>query len=266
LKIREFNGDVKVWEKVKPDKPGKPPKPGDEEPSDEPDLTINKLAVVVGIADYRGRSNDLQYTDDDAMDIYDYLTVTNDYPTQNVKLLLDKQATAKNILNAIDWMAQWENSNTECVFYYSGHGGPYNGGVDTYDPDGVDEGIVSHDLYFILDDTLATHFSVYDTGKLAIMFDSCNSGGMNDLQGSGRVISAPCSATEYSWDGSSDMQNGVWTYYLMIGLANYHTVEEAHAYAAIYAPAWVESHTAYSMHPMIDDGYSASADGDWHFK
>lgn len=266
LNIREFKGEVKEWEKVKPDSPpGKPPKPGDEEPSDEPDLTINKMAVVIGIADYRGRSSDLQYTDDDARDMYDYLTVTNNYPPQNVKLLLDKQATATKILDAIDWMAQYENSNTECVFFYSGHGGTYSGGIDASDPDGVDEGIISHDLYIILDDTLATKFSAYDTEKLAFMFDSCHSGGMDDLAGPGRVVSAPCAADEYSYDGPSSMQNGVWTYFLMTGLALHNTVEEAHSYAASTAPAWILTNYRATMTPMIDDQYSASVDGDWHF-
>jgi hypothetical protein len=268
MNFREFQGEAKVWEKVKPDSPpGKPPKPGDEDPIDEPDLTINKMAVVIGIADYRGRSSDLQYTDDDARDMYDYLTVTNNYPPQNVKLLLDKQATATKILDAIDWMAQYENSNTECVFFYSGHGGTYSGGIDLpYDPDGIDEGIISHDLYIILDDTLASKFASYDTGKLAIMFDSCHSGGMDDLAGPGRVVSAPCEADEYSYDGPSTMQNGVWTYFLMLGLETYHTVEQAHDYAAIEAVDWVSTYYHEDMTPVIVDGYTALPDGYWHFQ
>jgi hypothetical protein len=219
LNIREFKGEFKEWEKVKPDKPpGKPPKPGDEGPVDEPDLTIKKLAVVIGIADYYGRSSDLKYTDDDAKDMYNYL-LDRGYPRENVKLLLNKQATATNIIDAIDWMATWEDSSTECVFFYSGHGGTYEGGIDLpYDPDGIDEGIISHDLYIILDDTLASKFASYDTGKMAIMFDSCHSGGMNDLAGPGRVISAPCwVSTYYSEtmtpvivDGYNALPDGYW--------------------------------------------------------
>lgn len=272
--VREFKGDYKVWEKVKPDKPpGKPPKPGDDDPSDEPDLTTNKLAVVIGIADYRGRSNDLRYTDDDAIDMYNYLLSRN-YPASNIKLLLDKQATANKILNAIEWMAQYEGDNTECVFFYSGHGGTYPGGSDPNEI-GDDECIFSHDLYLILDDTLASRFSNFETNKLAIMFDSCHSGGMDDLQASGRVISAPCLATQYSYDGPSWMQNGVWTYFLLAGLESTNTVEGAHTYAAFNtnddfagednAPDWIKTNYGATMTPVMVDLYTASSDGNWHF-
>jgi hypothetical protein len=273
IAVREFDGEAKEWEKVKPDKPpGKPPKPGDDD-GGAPDLSVyNKMAVVIGIADYRGKSNDLQYTDDDAVDMYNYL-ISRNWPASNIKLLLDKQATANKIMNAIDWMAQYEKSDTECVFFYSGHGGTYSGGIDTYDPNGVDEGIISHDLYIILDDTLASKFATYDTNKLAFMFDSCHSGGMDDLIGgkSGRVMSAPCLATQYSYDGTSSMQNGVWTYFLMAGLAKYHTVEEAHTYAASNtnddfvgednAPDWVKVNYGPTMTPVMVDSYT----GNWAF-
>ncbi|MCK5560095.1 MAG: caspase family protein [Thermoplasmata archaeon] len=97
----------------KPDKPDKPGKPGN---GDEEDPSVQKWAVVIGIADYQGRLNDLQYTDDDAMDMYNYL-LDKGYPKGNIKLLLNRKAKGDAIYAAIDWMAQWEGPGSECVFF-----------------------------------------------------------------------------------------------------------------------------------------------------
>lgn len=260
LDEREYDGDLKVFEKVKPegkpDKPGKPPKPDD---NDEPDLSIDKWAVVIGIADYAGVGNDLKYTDDDAKDIYNYL-LSKGYPAGNMKMLLNKQATAVNIIDAINWMDSYEGTNSECVFFYSGHGSTADGYNDG-DTEYTDEGIVSHDLYLILDGDLAQEFSTYSSGKIGFMFDSCFSGGMVDLAGSGRVVSAACGENEYSYDGTPRMKNGVWTYYFMQGLSAYSAIESAHNYAAPYASNFIWTSYGRIMTPTMNDQYT----GNWMF-
>lgn len=247
-----------------------PPPPGqvDEEPTPEPDPSIDKWAVVIGISDYRGRAYDLQYCDDDAKDMYNYL-LAKGYPQGNIKLLLDKDAKASAIIDAIDWLNFWERPNSEVVFFYSGHGSTYDG-YDDGDTEDTDETIVSADLYLILDGQLRHKFSTFSSQKISFTFDTCFSGGMDDLQGSGRVVVAACGETQYSYE-TSDLKHGVFTYYYVgtdeSGLQTYNTVEGAFAYAALSAYEYMWNNYGVEMNPQMYDQYptSENPEGDWAF-
>jgi len=232
---------------------GKPPKPP------QPPA-VDKWAVVIGIADYRGVGNDLSYPDDDAMDMYNYL-LSKGYPSDNIKLLLNKKATATAIVSAIDWLnGKEENPTSECVFFYSGHGSTYDG-YDDGDTEYTDEGIVSHDLYLILDGQLRDHFSTFASQKIVFIFDSCFSGGMDDLSGSGRIVETACDEDQLSWDGDSTLQNGVFTYYFIQQLYVHSNIEDTHADAAPLAHNWALTHYGATMDPQIYDQYT----GTWTF-
>jgi hypothetical protein len=256
-----FQKDADGLAKAKPDnppgKPDKPPKPDD--PPD-PDPPVDKWAVIVGIADYQGIGSDLMYPDDDAVDMYNYL-LAKGYPKDNIKLLLNNKARAKNIYAAIDWMAGREGPDSECVFFYTGHGSTYDG-YDDGDTEYTDEGIVSQDLYLILDGSLKTAFAGYESSKLTFIFDSCFSGGMDDLAGPDRVVVTACDEDQYSYDGTPAMSNGVFTYYFMEGLYAYNTIEGAYTYSAPLAHDYIYSnYDGAIMDPQIFDQY----DADWEF-
>ncbi|UCE73784.1 MAG: caspase family protein [Methanomassiliicoccales archaeon] len=242
----------------KPDNPNKPDKPPKED-DDKEDPSVDKWAVVIGIADYKGRMDDLMYTDDDAQDMYDYL-IGQGYPAGNIKLLLNRQAKGDAIYEAIDWMEQWEGPNSECVFFYSGHGSYYDGYNDG-DTEIRDESIICWELKHILDGFLRDAFSSFESHKIAFIFDSCFSGGMDDLAGSGRVVVTACDEDELSWDGADWQQNGAFTYYYLEGLDIYNTVEGAFTYGTPLAHDFVLSEYSYDMNPQIYDQY----DGDWAF-
>lgn len=268
--LKNGDGFKGVFEKVKPDQPpGKPDNPGgggSGKPPKPP--AVDKWAVVIGIADYQGIGNDLLYPDDDAIDMYNYL-VSKGYPEDNIKLLLDQKASARNILKAIDWMNSREKQTTsECVFFYSGHGSYYDG-YDDGDTEYRDEAIVSTDLYLILDGQLRDRFASFTSQKIAFIFDTCYSGGMNDLIGAytpttyyGRVVVTACTETQYSYDGTSAMQNGVFTYYYMEGLSTYNTIEGAYTYAAPLAHDFIQQEYGGQMDPLIFDEY----EGEWSFE
>ncbi len=226
---------------------------GDEDPS------VDKWAVVIGIADYQGRKNDLEYPDDDAQDMYDYL-IEKGYLAGNIKLLLNRQAKGDAIYAAIDWMAQWEGPSSECVFFFSGHGGRYDG-YDDGDDEYRDETIVCYELKHILDGFLRDEFSVFESQKITFIFDTCYSGGMDDLAGEGRVVVTASGENQYSWDGTEEMQNGVFTFYYMEGLDIYNTIEGAFDYAEQPAHDFVWQEYGYHMNPQIYDQYG----GDWAF-
>ena len=139
---------------------------------EEPPAPVNKWAVVIGIADYRGRANDLWHPDEDALDMVSVLE-GNGYASSNIMLLLNREASASNIVNAINWLVDNENADSEVVFFYSGHGAR---AADAEGWDGDDESdlhdelIVTADLYGISDGQLAQLFSTVESTKFALLF------------------------------------------------------------------------------------------------
>jgi len=206
----------------------------------------DKYAVVVGISDYPGSENDLNYCDDDALEMKTALTDV--YGFTNVNLLTDEGATRYAILTAIDNIPAGAD---EVVFFFSGHG--MKGIADDGDKEKMDEAIVTHDstqLVPIWDGELKDAFAGFATSRIILIFDTCLAGGMKkDLEASGRVRHGKHPERGLAYE-SSEWQNGEFSYYfidegMLGGKANIHdydgddelaepqqvTVEEAFDYA-----------------------------------
>lgn len=139
-----------------------------------------KKAVVVGI-NYPGTSYALKGCVNDALAMQKLLK--SHFGFQNIKLLLDGDATASKIKNALKSMVLDAKSGDILFFHYSGHGSqvPDNKDAD-YEPDGLDEIICPVDLNWadkmIRDDELKQIFDKLPAGvNLTVVLDSCNSGG-----------------------------------------------------------------------------------------
>ncbi|MEA2089932.1 MAG: caspase family protein [Thermoproteota archaeon] len=205
----------------------------------------NRWAVVIGIADYQGRNNDLWHPDEDAKEMKQEL-LESGYPSDNIKVLLNRRAKAHAIVDAIDWLIANEKASDEVVFFYSGHGyraPDSDNWDDDIESDSYDEMIVTHDLYGLPDGWFRQKFAAIESTKFALMFGSCYSGGMfdddDDLQGTGRVIASACKADQYGWDYLT-LGNTLWGYYFVDeGLLdnNAYSVETAHTYAYPYVVA-----------------------------
>jgi len=205
----------------------------------------DRWAVVIGIADYQGRDSDLWHPDEDAKEMKQELLQVG-YPSENIKVLLNRNAKANAIASAIDWLISNEKAGDEVVFFYSGHGyraPDSEGWDDDIETDGYDEMIVTHDFYGLPDGWFRQKFAAIESTKFALMFGSCYSGGMfddnDDLQGIGRVIASACKADQYGWD-YLQLGNTLWGYYFVDeGLLdnNAYSVETAHEYAYPYVVA-----------------------------
>jgi len=140
-------------------------------------------AVIVGISDYVGTTNDLTWCDDDAREVYDtLLSDSAHWSTDNVRILLNGAATYDAIDTAIsEEFAEATEPGDVCLFFFSGHGtqvpdevGP---GGDEDDPD--DEALVLPDIVSVItDDDLATWFGAHDGKRICAIFDICRAGGM----------------------------------------------------------------------------------------
>lgn len=182
-------------------------------------VTGDKWAIVIGISDYDGTANDLQYADDDAADMVNALTSVYGFPRQNILLLISdytiNNATRQDIINAIYWLNANVEEGDEVVFFYSGHGA--RGKADDGDKEAVDEAIVPWECTaasLIWDGELAQLFSAFPASRIIFIFDSCYAGGMTDLKAEGRIIVMACSESGLSYEFES-VQNGQFTYYFV---------------------------------------------------
>jgi hypothetical protein len=197
---------------------------GDPDPDPEPDPTpggdgvIRKWALVIGISDYASDANDLTYCDDDAMDWKDYLQGEG----YTVDLLLDRQATADNIYSAYMDLAANEDADDMVAFCYSGHGYYYRTIRESC--------IVSTDEYLLPSSEFAS--IPFDSQHVFMFLDCCNIGTFGDLCGTGWVAGIGSNTRTYTYDGTSDMENGIYTFYAMEAIdLGYTTAEDICNYA-----------------------------------
>lgn len=133
--------------------------------------THNKMkvwAVVVGVADYQ-HFQKLNYTTRDAQRVYAFLRSIEGgaVPEDQIKLLLDKEATAFNIMNTAADLYEKADTNDLIIFYFAGHG--KNGAFLPYNYDGTDANLLHHGLVnSLLKDSPAKY-------KLCAV-DACHSG------------------------------------------------------------------------------------------
>lgn len=174
----------------------------------------NKYAIIIGISDgYPGTANDLEYGDDDAREVYADLTSVYGYSPGNIRLLIDNSASYEGIRAAVENIKGLVHSGDEVFFFFSGHGG--KGKASDGDREATDESIVTfsgNSLVHIWDGELAYWFDGIATDRIIFVFDSCLSGGMNDLSAPGRIIITASSETGLSYEGDQ-WGNGQFTYY-----------------------------------------------------
>ncbi len=211
----------------------------------------DRWALVIGISDYDGSVNDLNYCDDDARDFVSALTVTYGWSSSHILTLLDTAATKDNILDGIQWLAINTKAGDEVVFFYSGHGTTGNGDPDK-DGEAKDEAIIPSNFQtagVIWDGTLKTEFENVDSSRIMFFFDSCYAGGMTDLAGDGRLILMACGENQLSIE-SSLWQNGQFTFYFVGAMTNSQVTFEA---AYDYAKANCQRQTPTASDGFLDD-------------
>jgi len=135
-----------------------------------------KRSLHIGINRYKTQSNRLQGCVNDAREHAKLLK--NKYGFGESVLILDQQASYKNIIRNIKEFIESASYGDTLVLTYSGHGS----NVIDYDgdeKDGKDETWVSADEKHITDDTLREIISKLPEGvKLTVVADSCHSQSM----------------------------------------------------------------------------------------
>ena len=190
---------------------------------EKPPPPERRWAVVIGISDYAGTENDIEYADDDALDMLTVLIEVYDYRRDHILLLISNytvnNASRNEIISAIQWLVGRVEStletDDEVVFFYSGHGA--RGVADDGDKERIDEGIVPYECTsesIIWDGELRELFSQINTTRVVFIFDSCYAGGITDLKAPGRIVVMSTSENGVAYE-SSEWENGQFTYYFV---------------------------------------------------
>lgn len=136
---------------------------------------IEYWGVFIGIADYNGSDADLPIPEEVLKRIPHELSQYENWKEDHMKLLIDEEATSKNILESLDWLANVSDENDIVVFCYNGHGTEIPDD-DGDEEDGMDEAIVAWELRIdgcITDDLLSEKFDKIYADGMAIFFDCC---------------------------------------------------------------------------------------------
>lgn len=209
-----------------------------------------KWALVIGISKFSDQHvPHLNYPAKDAQDFANLLkdSTLGRFKPENVRLLLDDQATTREIKAGLNWLARSAQPDDLVVVFLSSHGSPrerdlvgvnYIVTSDTVlgDPDKDPDSLFATALPMVdLSDIVRGRIQARRT---AIFLDTCHSGaaaasgkaasGFGDSsassqaldrirQGVGRVIITSSTEKERSWE-SQTFHNGYFTYYLIQAL------------------------------------------------
>lgn len=205
-------------------------------------------ALIVGIGQYQDEHFPrLNFTHADAQSFSDLLLNPNraGFSKENVKLLLDEQATLSNIKKAISgWLFKYIAPDSTVLVFFAGHGGVESDKTNT-EPDGLAKYLLpwdaDHDNLFASALSNAEFNRLLSTVKarrLVVFLDACYAGGVMQqgargardvavagitksyeqlAQGEGRIVIAAAKPNQQSWEDPS-INHGIFTYHLLEAL------------------------------------------------
>jgi hypothetical protein len=239
----------------------------------------NVWAVVVGINDYP-KLPKLKYAVNDAEAFFDLLAIGNQVPAANITLLVNDQATLRNLRTTLGIrLKEAADKDDMVIIYFAGHGA-VEPDTRSLDADGLEKYLLAYD---------SDPSELYATGlpmreiahildrirseRLIFVADSCYSGGSGGrtvsisgiraniadtfldriASGRGKVIITASAANEVSVE-KDELQHGVFTYYLLEALKGAAdadrdgtvTVDEAYRYVSEKVPRA----TGQEQHPV----------------
>jgi hypothetical protein len=128
--------------------------------------------MVIGINDYPGAIPDLLYAENDASQFFSKLMQMPQWKSENVRLLLGRDATLANAQLAYTELRQLMDPDDVFVFYFAGHGTAITDAYPIDEFDGFDEALVMGDLSLLTDDQMAKWISGLPTHHYAVFIDA----------------------------------------------------------------------------------------------
>ncbi len=245
-----------------------PPDPGSPTLSQENFANRNKFAVIIGIVYDNYELGTVTFADKDAESTYNLLVGRLGFPRENVIMLRNSEATRENIFGALAWLSGNPdiNSESDVVFFYSGHGVRSLPNVGLNIPTVQSAyALVPFDFMkydykmgqgLLWDNDLRDFLGRIQAGRMWINIDSCSAGGFNQpgITGPGRIVTMSSQADQLSSE-IPEVQRGVLQQFMVEeGIARGLSIEEAFAAAA--PRAFQNS----GQNPQIADEYAGNMD------
>jgi hypothetical protein len=147
---------------------------------------LTHWALLIGVSDYIHfddvEGGDLPGAEHDALGVRDYLLSQKDFPRENVRVLLNHDATKAAIEDGITgWLRERVRPGDNVVIFFAGHGSQMwdeSGDED----DGLDETIAPADVMAtstdadISDDEFNDWLGTLPSDNVIVVLDNCNSG------------------------------------------------------------------------------------------
>lgn len=193
----------------------------------EKNPTVNKddpkyFALIIGIEKFENWEHPVQYCEEDANSIFNKLRNSKNWCDENIKLLLNKNATKERIKESITiWLDDLEDEKDTIVFYYSGHGSKVpilfrNYGNAYFFPYDISNPYYSDEM--ITDKELDQWMTKLESKHILIIFDCCYAGRMKALSRDGRVMLTAGGKILCPVDEDVSLEHGIFTYFLLQGL------------------------------------------------
>ena len=220
-----------------------------------------KWAVVIGISQYQGRTKPTPGSAGDAAIVREAL-LRNGWADDRIKMLVNEEATAANIRDAMRWLVDNSTDTSFSVFAYSGHVKQMEGDRDG-DGEGNDEFLWPHDNRFIADGELAASMRAL-RGDAWINIAGCEAAGFDDQVSSPRRL-----FTAASQEVEKGYERGDWQMSVFNGLMvdqgflqgtgdadgnGAVSIQEAFNHAAAVAPEMTKDQRFGPQHPYIAGG------------
>lgn len=192
------------------------------------------VAIIIGISDYKNLPK-ADFANDDARVFYDYAIRALSIKPDNIKLLVDGDASEVGIYKAFKtWLPSKVRSSTDVYVFYSGHGLPTSDGKGLYLlPQQTDRDLISKtaiQMQEVISDIQSTK-----PKSVTLFLDACYSGQSRtgeSLIASARPISLKsesrifpenftvitASQNDQISSSNPDLKHGIFSYYLMRGM------------------------------------------------
>lgn len=191
---------------------------------------VKVWAVVVGVGSYEHMQS-LRYTDDDAYHVFAFLKSPEGgaLPDEQIKVLIDEDATYRNIIATMRRVLLRADENDVVLFYFSGHG--LEGSFLAVDYDGINNRVRHDEIRQIMDQSRAKHKIIFA--------DACHSGSLDmsnytaskapldatlaryyrafETTKGGLALLMSSKSKEYSLEDGG-LRSGIFSYYLVRGL------------------------------------------------
>jgi len=231
-----------------------------------PAPNADKRALLIGVSDYNPPTVDTVGSANDARDMADLLSKSG-WAKENVRVLVDGDATAARIREGMDWLVNSSTPNSFSVFHFSGHTKQEQ---RPGDGEPWDELLWPADNNFILDDEFAERMRAL-RGNAWVNVSNCEAAGFDDgISAPNRLFTASSREDQKGYE-RHDTKRSIFTGLMVEALGGKGadtdkngavSIQEAFAYAAAAAPHQSAGGSHGPQNPVMAGGDN----NPWHLK